>query len=106
LLDLSKYAVQDKIEQINPSNNYNESVGNIIPYGFNGVFTHKNNGSAILNGGISLYSPSGIYPGNDALDSNVVKNVLSQSANLEVANIITGLINTPKGKEIDGLFHD
>jgi hypothetical protein len=68
------------------------------------VFTQRTNGSAILNGGIPLYSPSGIYPGNDSLNSDVVKGVLQQSANLEFANVITGYSNTDGGKNITNLF--
>jgi putative ABC transport system permease protein len=112
LLDLSQ---SEKDANINPSKTYydnGETVGKITPYGFNGVFTHKKNGSAVLNGGLSLYSPSGIYPGNDALDSDVVANILKQTANLEVANIITGIINLPPtgdektsiGQDIDNAF--
>jgi F420-0:gamma-glutamyl ligase len=116
-MDLSLAQSNNKI---NPAYGYitdndkKEKDGRIIPYGFNGVFTKKKNGSAILNGGISLYSPSGIYPGNDDLSSNVVKEVLKQSANLEIANIITDIINLPPkagedisiGKRIDNAFKE
>jgi hypothetical protein len=78
------------------------------------VFTRRNNGSAILNGGMTLYSPSGIYPGNDALNSNVTKDILKQSANLEIANIISGIIDLPDnpdgtssiGKKINQAYVD
>jgi F420-0:gamma-glutamyl ligase len=113
-MDLS-VATDNTDDKINPAKDYyldkKEASGKIIPYGFNGVFTKRKNGSAILNGGLSLYSPSGIYPGNDDLSSNVVADILKQSANLEVANIITGIINLPPeegqssiGKEIDNAF--
>jgi hypothetical protein len=112
-MDLSKYANLDPEDQevINPAyeyeeQEYEEQEGHIIPYGFNGVFTKRENGSAILNGGLTLYSPSGIYPGNDSLSSDVVKSILKQSANLEVANIVTGFIGTEVGQNIDRLFKD
>jgi putative ABC transport system permease protein len=88
-----------------------EANGHITPYGFNGVFTDQKNGSAILNGGMFLYSKSGIYPGNDALNSDVVKNMLEIGPNLEVASIIAGFYDplnptksTPLGIEINGLY--
>jgi hypothetical protein len=88
-----------------------ETDGHITPFGFNGVFTHKENGSAILNGGMFLYSKSGIYPGNDDLDSDAVKSILEIGPNLEVANIIAGFYDplnpsksTQLGIEINTLY--
>jgi putative ABC transport system permease protein len=105
LMDLSD--INSNNEYLNPALNYindGESLGKITPLGFNGVFTKKTNGSSVLNCGQYLYAPSGIYPGNDALDSDVVKNVLRQSANLEIANIVSGLIKTDIGKKINNDF--
>jgi hypothetical protein len=67
-----------------------------------------------------LYSKSGIYPGNDTLNSEVVKSLLEIGPNLEVANIIAGFYNplqpendplhpkynTTLGIEINNLYTD
>lgn len=57
---------------------------NLTPYGFNGVFTKATTGGPILTKGITLYAATGIYPGNDKINSEVTKNVLSYGANLEI----------------------
>lgn len=57
---------------------------NLTPYGFNGVFTKATTGGPILTKGIILYAATGIYPGNDKINSEVTKNVLSYGANLEI----------------------
>jgi putative ABC transport system permease protein len=104
-MDLSN--INDASPNSNPALDYikkGESDGKITPLGFNGVFTKRTNGSSVLNCGQYLYAPSGIYPGNDALDSDVVKNVLKQSANLEIANIVSGLIKTDVGQRIHNAF--
>ena len=57
---------------------------NLTPYGFNGVFTKATTGGPILSNGIILYAATGIYPGNDKINSEVTQNVLSYGANLEI----------------------
>jgi hypothetical protein len=43
-----------------------------------------------LYDGLSFYSASGIYPGNDLLTSDAVRQVLMYGANLELALEICG----------------
>jgi putative ABC transport system permease protein len=69
-----------------------QSVGtNITPYGFNGVFTKNSNGSQLLSNGVSLYSPSGLYPGNDRMNKDTLEGLLRYGANLQIASQIMGL---------------
>jgi hypothetical protein len=62
-----------------------------VPFGFNGVFSRNNDGGSILNGGISLYSTSGLYPANDSFSSPSFIEILKTGANLQLANKITGI---------------
>ena len=57
---------------------------NLTPYGFNGVFTKATTGGPILTKGNILYAATGIYPGNDKLNSEVTQNIFSYGANLEI----------------------
>lgn len=64
---------------------------NIIPYGFNGYFTKDPNGSKGLVGGISFYSPSGIWCPSATLSSNTTLDLFKYGANLELANELSGI---------------
>ncbi len=64
---------------------------NIIPYGFNGYFTKDPNGSKGLVGGISNYSPSGIWCPSATWSSNTTLDLVKYGANLELAKEISGI---------------
>ena len=84
LFDLKDY--EKDLYEYNQINNTNY---NLTSYGFNGIFTDKLDGSAVLSKGIILYSPTGLYPGNDRMTSEVTKNVISYGANLEIFRKVT-----------------
>ncbi|GHU47513.1 hypothetical protein FACS1894218_2080 [Bacilli bacterium] len=96
----------DKTNYTNPTNDevFNPTYDNnghdvlVNPYGFNGVFTQRSNGSTLLNGGFNLYSPSGLYISDDSITSAAAQNSLSMSSNLEVANIMCGLYKPDQGE--------
>ena len=84
LFDLKDY--EKDLYEYNQINNTNY---NLTSYGFNGIFTDQLDGSAVLSKGIILYSPTGLYPGNDRMTSEVTKNVISYGANLEIFRRVT-----------------
>jgi hypothetical protein len=59
-----------------------------------------------------IYSKSGLYPGNDSLNSDLVKSMLKIGPNLQTASIIAGFYNpktdegTDLGKQINGLYSE
>jgi hypothetical protein len=53
---------------------------NMVPYGYNGVFTNSTTGSFLANG-MFLYSPSGIYPASDKVSSGSVAKTIGYGAN-------------------------
>lgn len=73
-------------------------------YGFNGIFTNDPNGGYSILHSLNLYSPSGLYPATDSISSDInstFAQLLKQGVNLEIANIITGIINTDIGEKIN-----
>jgi hypothetical protein len=71
------------------------------------VFTQHEDGSSILNSSFLLYSTSGLYPGNDMLNSDAVKDLLKYGSNLEIANKIIGTyVNDNQCTEIGKIIHD
>ncbi len=78
---------------------------NIIPYGFNGYFTDDENGSKALTSAYSLYSPYGLYLPSSDLTSNSSADVLKYGANLQIANMLTGLDKTELGQKITDAYN-
>lgn len=84
LIDLKDY--EKDLYEYNRDHNTNY---NLTSYGFNGIFTDKTDGSAILSKGVILYASTGLYPGNDKMTSEVTKSVFSYGANLEIFRKVT-----------------
>lgn len=63
--------------------------------GFNGVFSNSIANLREVTAGVSLYSPSGIYPGADKIDKNnaTIAKVMSIKENLDQTILTTGFID-------------
>lgn len=78
---------------------------NLTPYGFNGVFTKHSSDSPILQGSLNLYSPTGLYLGNDLLTSDTARSVLQFGANTMMAAQV--LLTANHGIKLDPkLYYD
>lgn len=77
-----------------------DSKYNLTPYGFNGIFTNASDGGQVLSKSTILYSPSGIYPGNDKITSNTVNKMLQYGANVQIASKFALDQNIPLAKKI------
>jgi hypothetical protein len=64
---------------------------NATAYGFNGVFTKNQDGNAVLKNSISLYSPSGIYLGNDKINDTTFSKIFKFGSNAMVVAQILGI---------------
>jgi putative ABC transport system permease protein len=64
---------------------------NITPYGFNGVFTKNPDGDYLLTNCAAVYSPTGLYPGNDKMSDETLRPLLKYGANLQIASQVLGL---------------
>lgn len=76
----------------------------LTPYGFNGVFTKDENGSALLSKGMFLYSPSGLYLANDKVNSDNSLATLKFGVNSYMTAKMLGLLDTPIGKNIKAAY--
>lgn len=61
-----------------------------VTSGFNGIFSKDSSFPQVTNA-VSLYSPSGLYPGYDSFLHPDIKNLFNYSTNLTLAKSITGI---------------
>lgn len=93
---------------LNDDNNW-VNDDNKISYGYNGVFTKQKNASSLISSSISLYSPSGLYPGTDKISEDTFGSYLRYGSNLLIAAQIIGIwngVNNPANSDLGNKIYE